>query len=65
MSTHKEAQMVIDKHDYPEGRSWAFMRSDGALKMYIVTREGNHGTFVQQAGRVLEVRYNGKTLNIG
>ena len=57
--------MKVQKGNYPEGRSWTFVRSDGALKTYIVTREGNHGSFVQKAYKVLEIRYNGKTLNIG
>lgn len=57
--------MAARKFEYSEGWAWVFMRSDGALKFYIVTREGNRGSVVQKAGRVLELRYNGKTLNIG
>jgi len=56
--------MAACKFEYPEGWAWAIRRSDGALKFYIVTREGNRGSVVQKAGKILELRYNGKTLNI-
>ena len=56
--------MPIQKTEYPEGRAWIVTRSDGALKIYILTREGNRGSIVRDEGRVLELRYNGKAIYI-
>lgn len=54
--------MKIVRGEYPEGQTWSFVRSDGALKTYIVTNDGIRSSVVQKAGKVLEMRYKGKVI---
>ena len=51
--------MEVMKRNYPEGQTWSFVRSDGALKTYIVTKERTFSSLAQKAGKVLELRYYG------